>query len=84
VCQNSHPAKPQLITAKAACFAQIDEVARRLARTRDLVAGANVSRDAFQHSLTEVQEGFLGAELDLAIALYEFERAMEEEYTCRS
>jgi hypothetical protein len=65
--------------AKDACLAQFDEVARRLARTRALVAGAeNLSRDAFQNSLTEVREGFLGAELDLAIALYEFEGALED------
>ena len=70
----------QLRLANLECLGAIDEVTRWLTRTRDLVScGESYSREAFRQSLVEVQEGLLGAELDLAITLFEFERAMEEQ-----
>jgi hypothetical protein len=74
-----HSAKQQLFMAKDSCLAQFDEVARWLERTHDLVAGAGTyTLEAFRESLAELQQGFLDAELELVIAIFDFERTMED------
>ena len=77
--RHPHSVNPQLLTAKDTCFAHFDEVTRWLARTRDLVAGAeSYTVEAFRQSFAELQQGFLNAELDLIVALFEFDRTMED------
>ncbi len=72
---------PESRLAKLECFTQFDEVSRRLARTRDLVAGAESHTvEAFRQSFAELQQGLLNAEPDLIVALFEFDRTLEDKH----
>ena len=65
--------------SKLECFTRFDGVNHWLSRTRDLIANAEThSYPAFRKSFRELRRGSRRAEFALVVALYQFQREMEE------
>lgn len=66
-------------TRKLECFIRFDEVSYWLSRTRDLIANAETySFPAFRESFRELRREARKSEMELVIALFRFERAMNK------
>jgi hypothetical protein len=67
---------------KRDCFTRFDEVHYWLSRTRDLIANAETYRfPAFLESFRKLRRKSRRAEFALLLALYKFQREMEEQAT---
>lgn len=67
---------------KLDCFNRFDEVNFWLSRTRDLIANAETySFPAFLESFRKLRRKSRRAEFALLLALYKFQREMEEQAT---
>jgi hypothetical protein len=65
--------------SKLECFIRLDEVNFWLSRTRDLVANAETyAYPAFRESFRELRREARKSEFALVVALFQFEREMEE------
>jgi hypothetical protein len=65
---------------KLDCFIRFDRVNYWLSRTRDLIATAEThSYPAFRKSFRELRRELRKAEFALVVALYRFQRGMEEQ-----
>jgi hypothetical protein len=65
--------------SKLDCFIRFDEVRYWLSRTRDLIANAETySYPAFRESFRELRREARKSEMELVIALFRFERAMNK------
>ena len=63
--------------SKLECFIRFDEVNYWLSRTRDLIANAETyCYPAFSESFRELRREARKSEMELVIALFRFERAM--------
>jgi len=61
------------------CFIRFDEVNYWLSRTRDLIASAETyAYPAFRESFRELRREARKSEFALVVALYKFQREMEE------
>ncbi len=64
---------------KLDCFIRFDEVNYWLSRTRDLITNAETySCPAFRESFRELRREARKSEMELVIALFRFERAMNK------
>ncbi len=67
---------------KLDCFIRFDEVTYWLSRTRDLITDAETySYPAFRESFRELRREARKSEMELVIALFQFEKAMKKEAT---
>jgi hypothetical protein len=65
--------------SKLECFIRFDEVHFWLSRTRELIANAeSYSYPAFRESFRELRREARKSEMELVIALFRFERAMNK------
>jgi hypothetical protein len=68
--------------SKLDCFMRFDEVNYWLSRTRDLITNAETySYRAFRKSFRELRRKSRRAEFALVVALFKFDKEMEEEAT---
>ena len=68
--------------SKLDCFIRFDELNYWHSRTRDLIANAETySRRAFRKSFRELRRKSRRAEFALVVALFKFDKEMEEEAT---
>ena len=65
---------------KLDCFSRFDAVAYWMSRTRDLIANAETySYPAFRESFLELRREARKSEMELVIALFQFEKAVKRE-----
>jgi hypothetical protein len=66
--------------SKLECFIRFDEVHFWLSRTRELIADAETySYPAFRESFRELRREARKSEMELVIALFQFEKAVKRE-----
>ena len=72
--------RPNGKLSKLDCFIRFDEVNYWLSRTRELIADAETySFPAFRESFRELRREARKSEMELVIALFQFERAVKRE-----
>lgn len=77
--ENSASSRQDGGLSKLDCFIRFDEVAYWLSRTRDLITNAETySYPAFRESFCELRREARKSEIALVVALYQFQREMEE------
>ena len=73
------------VPRKLDCFIRFDEVSYWLSRTSELIAVAETySYPAFRESFRELRRAARKSEMELVIALFRFERAMNKAYWVRN